>query len=236
MGNEIQKSLAQRTKELLQTDEEHSLFELAELLRQFRNETHPDKFQDQELKTKAEARFKDAQSLLDELEKQLEIDRFNRRPNELAVYKPLYDVAQLQSESDKLKTELSEAKSELAAERDTNATLNKQLAEKNDNSLRAEIQQLKDIYRPSTRKFASIGMAIVLPAVLAVMTQMEHVSDVIQKYSPLPKQYVTTALFVCMLLALVTAVRKVWEQSYIKRRSEEVCSSKSAEEFLRYLK
>ena len=78
MGNGIQKNLAQRAKDLLQTDEEHSLFELAELLRQYRNETHPDKFQGQELKTKAEARFKDAQSLLEELEKQLEIDRFNR--------------------------------------------------------------------------------------------------------------------------------------------------------------
>ena len=236
MGNEIQKSLAQRTKELLQTEEEHSLFELAELLRQYRNETHPDKFQGQELKDKAEARFKDAQALLDELEKQLEIDRFNRKPSELAVYRPLYDVVKIQSEKDKLENELREAKKELESEREENAALNIQVKEKSDSSLKEEIQYLQDFYRPSTRKFASIGMAIVLSGVLAAMSQMERVSTVLQRYSPFSKEYITTALFGCMMLAVITAVRKMWEQSYIKTKSEEICSSKSADEFLQYLK
>src|SRR5947209_20217959 len=106
MGNELQKGLAQRAKEFLHTDEEHSLFELAELLRQFRNETHPDKFQDNELKGKGEVRFKAAQSLLDEIEMQMEADRFNRTPWELAIYKPLYDAAKFQADLDRIKKEL----------------------------------------------------------------------------------------------------------------------------------
>ncbi len=188
MANEIQKNLTQRAKELLQTDEEHSLFELTELLRQFRNETHPDKFQGQELKTKAEARFKDAQSLLDELEKQLEVDRFNRKPSELAVYKPLYDVVQIQSELDKTKKMLEETKKEfedkkdeLKSARENNEDLSKQLQTKQDDSLRAEIQHLQSIYRPSRRKYASVGLAIVLSGAFAVMTQMERGSRAFSK-------------------------------------------------------
>lgn len=236
MGNEIQKNLAQRAKELLQTDEEHSLFELAELLRQYRNETHPDKFQGQELKTKAEARFKDAQSLLDELEKQLEIDRFNRKPSELAVYKPLYDVVQLQSELDKTKKELEAAKYELKNERESNEDLNRQLQAKKDDSLNAEIEHLQSIYRPSTRNYASIGVAILLTGVLGVMSQMEKVSAILEKYAPFEKRYISTGLFICLLLILAAMLRKLWESGYIKRKSEEVCSPKCAHDFMEYLK
>lgn len=235
MGNEIQKSLAQRAKELLQTDEEHSLFELAELLRQYRNETHPDKFQDQELKTAAETRFKDAQSLLEELEKQLELDRFNRKPSELAVYKPLYDVVQLQSELDKTKKDFEDAKYELKNERENSDALSAQLEAKRDDSLSAEIQHLQEIYKPSTRNYASIGLAIILSGALAVMTQMEKVSGILEKHSPFEKQYIGTGLFLCLVLFLAALFRKIWEREYIKRKSEEVCSPKCANDFTDYL-
>ncbi len=235
MSTKIQKSLAQRVKELLQTEEEHSLFELAELLRQYRNETHPDKFQGQELKNKAELRFKDAQSLLDELEKQLEVDRFNRKPSELAVYKPLYDVVQIQSELDKTKKELDDTKYELKSQRESNEDLKKQLQVKNDDSLTNEIEHLQSIYTPSTRKYASMGLAILLSGALGVMSQIEKVSAVLEKYCPFGKQHISTGLFICLVLFLAAMLRNMWEREYMKRKSEEVCSPKCAMEFMRYM-
>jgi len=236
MRNEIQKSLAQRVKELLQTDEEHSLFELVELLRQYRNETHPDKFQGQELRSKAEVRFQDAQSLLDELEKQLETDRFNRKPTELILYKPLYDAANLQIELDKIKKELEVAKYELANEQERNNDLTNELQSKKDDSLNNEIQHIQSLYRPSTRKYASIGLGILLSGALAVMSQMEKVSGVLERYSPFGKQYISTGLFICLILFLTVMLRKIWEREYIKRKSEEICSPKCAGEFMEYLR
>lgn len=236
MRNELQKTLAQRAKEILQTDEEHSLFELAELLRQFRNDTHPDKFQDEVLKAKAEARFKNAQSLLDELEKQMEVNRFNLKPGEMALYRPLYDVVQLKSELDKSKKELQDAKYELNNEREKNDDLSMQLQTKKDDSLYAEIQHLQSIYKPSKRKYASVGLAIILSGALGVMTQMEKVSGILEKYSPFGKQYISTGLFVCLLCFLTTMFRKLWEGEYIKRKSEEFCSPKCANDFMEYLK
>jgi hypothetical protein len=236
MSNELQKSLAERAKEFLQLEGEHSFFELAEFLREARNATHPDKFQSQDLKEKAEARFKSAQALLDEFERQMELDRFNLKPSELAIYKPFYDAVQLQSELDKTKKELEDTKYELKSEREVNSDLNKQLATKQDESLRAEIQHLQSIYKPSTRKYASIGLAIVLSGALAVMTQMEKVSGILEKYSPFGKQYISLGLFVCLVFFLVAMLRKMWEREYIKRKSEEVCSPKYADEFMAYLK
>lgn len=224
MSNELQKSLAERAKEFLQLEGEHSFFELAEFLREARNATHPDKFQSQDLKEKAEARFKSAQALLDEFQRQMELDRFNLKPSELAIYKPFYDAVQLQSELDKTKKELEDTKYELKSEREVNSDLNKQLATKQDESLRAEIQHLQSIYKPSTRKYASIGLAIVLSGALAVMTQMEKVSGILEKYSLFGKQYISLGLFVCLVFFLVAMLRKMWEREYIKRKSEEVCA------------
>ena len=236
MGNEIQKSLTERIKEFLQLDGEHSLFELTGLLREFRNDAHPDRFQDEDLKKKAEERVKEAHALLDAIEKQMEVERFNRKPTELALYKPLYDAVQLQSKLDKSEKELEDAKHELASERERNDELTKELQLKKDDSLNAEIDHLQSIYRPSTRKYASIGLAILLSGALGVMSQMEKVSGILEKYSPFGKQYISTGLFVCLLMFLAAMLRKLWEREYIKRKSEEVCSPKCAGDFMEYLK
>jgi hypothetical protein len=208
---------------------------LAELLRHFRNDTHPDLYQDQELKKQAESRFKDAQALLDEFDKQMEIERFNRKPTELTLYKPLYDAVKLQSELDKTKKELEDAKYELASERERCDELAKELQKKKDDSLNNEIEHLRSIYRPSTRKYASIGLAILLSGALGVMSQMEKVSGVLERYSPFGKQYISTGLFICLVLFLAAMLRKMWEREYIKRKSEEVCSPKCAKDFMGYL-
>lgn len=236
MSKELQRSLQERAKAFLQVEGEHSLFELTELLRQYRNDTHPDRYQDQELKNQAEARFKDAQTLLAESEKQMEVERFNRKPTELTLYRPLYDAVKLQSELDKTKKELEDAKYELASERESCNALTKELQTKQDDSLNNEIQHLQSIYRPSMRKYASIGMAILLSGALSVMSQMEKVSGVLQKYSPFDKQYISTGLFICLILFLAAMLRKMWEREYIKRKSEEVCSPKCAGDFMEYLR
>jgi hypothetical protein len=235
MSNELQKTLPERAKEFLQVDGEHSLFELADLLRQYRTEIHPDRFQDAELKKQADERFKNVQTLLGELERQMEVERINQKPADLAIYKPLYDTAKIQSELDKTKMELEDAKNELASARESRDALSNQLQSKKDDSLNNEIEHLQSLYRPSTRKYASIGLAILLSGALGVMSQMEKVSGVLEKYSPFGKQYISTGLFICLVLFLAAMLQKMWEREYIKRKSEEVCSPKCASEFMEYL-
>jgi hypothetical protein len=235
MSNDLQKSLRERAKAFLQIEGEHGLFELVELLRQFRNNTHPDRVQDQELKVKAESQFKEAQALLDECGKQMEVELYSRKPNELAIYRPFYDAVQMQSELDKAKKELEDVKYELKSERENNDDLRKQLQVKKDESLKAEIEHLQAIYTPSPRNYASIGLAILLSGALGVMSQMERASGILEKYSPSGKEYIGTGLFICLVLLLASMLRKLWEREYIKRRSEEICSPKCAGEFMKCL-
>jgi len=243
MSNELQNNLTERSKKILQIDGDHSLIELNYLLRQYRNNTHPDKYQDHDIKEEAEARFKDAQALLNELEKMIEMEHFNRKPSELILYKPLYDDVKFQIELDKItvelemtKKELEYAKNEIANEREKSEQLNKDLQNKKDDSLNEEIQHIQSLYKPSTRKYASIGLGILLSGAFAVMSQMEKVSGVLERYSPFGKQYISTGLFICLILFLTILLRKMWEREYIKRKSEEVCSPKCAREFMEYLK
>src|SRR5947209_2015213 len=94
-----------------------------------------------------------------------------------------------------LKRELKDTNYELDNERENNDDLRKQLQQKNADSLSTEIQYLQSLYRPTTREFASIGLAIILSGALGVMTQMEKVSVILEKYSPFAKHYISTGLF-----------------------------------------
>ncbi len=236
MSNKPQLSLAERAKDFLQVDGEHSLFELEALLRECRKNTHPDKFQDPDLKKKAETRFKDAQVLLDECSKQMEVQRFNHKPAELTLYKPLYDSIELQRELDEVKKELTEAKIDLKPKIEKIRELTEEVQRKKDDSLSSEIQHLQTLYRPSSRNYASIGLAMVLSGALGVMTQMEKVSGVLEKYSPFEGKYISTILFACMIFFLVAMIRKMWEREYVSRKSEEVCSPRNTDCFIEYLK
>lgn len=236
MNKELEKTLAERVKEYLQLDKEHSLFELAAMLREHRNNMHPDKFQDETLKVQAEARFKDANALLEELDRQLEVERLNAKPAALMLYKPMYEAVELQRKLEKCQGELEETKSELAAALEQNEALSQELHAKRNDALEKEIEHLRATYSPSPQSYASIGLGILMTGTLGILSKMESVSNLLEKYAPFDKQYISKALFFFMLLFLVEMLRKLWERSYIRRKSVEVCSPKSAEEFVEYLR
>jgi hypothetical protein len=232
---EINLAASARAKNLLGLDGEHSIFELTNLLRQFRNESHPDLFQDIELKEKAETRFKEAGSLLSELERLVEQDRLSRNVTELIAYKPLYEVAKLNSERDLLLDELKATKYELAQQSSENERLKSKVDEKNDASLKDEIEYVRSLYRPSSKRFASFGLAILLTGALGTMTQMERVSAMLQKYSPVGTYVISTTLFVFFLLLIAVVLRQLWESEYMRKKSGEVCSPRYAADFEAFL-
>ena len=234
METKIEVTIPFRVKTLLELDGEHGNFELLELLRLFRNASHPDHFQDAEMKAKAESRFKEAGSLLSELERFNEQEMLSRKPAELIAYKPLYEVAKLNSERDALKAELKTTKELVDQQFDSNERLRKSLDEKADNSLKDEIAHVRSLYRPSSRRFASFGLAIILSGALGTMTQMERVSLALHKYSPVEPNIISTALFICFLLLITNALRQLWESEYIRKKSAAVCSPRYALDFYEF--
>lgn len=236
METTINVTASTRAKLLLGLEGEHSIFELTNLVRQFRNESHPDLFQDIELKAKAEARFKEAGSLLTELERLIEQDRLSRNAIELVAYRPLYEVAKLSSERDALLEELKAVKYEMAQQSSENERLKSQIDEKNDTSLKDEIEYVRSLYRPSSKRFASFGLAIILTGVLGTMAQMERVSFALQKHSPVGADVISTMLFVCFILLIAVALRQLWESGYMRKKSGEVCSPQYAADFEEFLR
>jgi hypothetical protein len=236
MPEDEQIKLLQHAKEILCVDGECSIFELHERLRAFRNDTHPDKFQDEQLKKDAEARFKDVQSLLDEFDKLVQLDRFKRKSSELAVYKPLYDTVQLSSDLDKAKTEIEGLKTELKNEKELTDDLKKQLVKKEDESLKNEIEHLKSLYKASPQKYATLGLGVVLTGALLVMSRIEAVWQELTKYSPFSEKNTKLYLFIIFLTFLGVTLRKLWEHGYIKWKSEAICSPRCAATFMDYLK
>ena len=235
MDNELRNDFRSRAKQFLQIDGNPSLIELSKLLRQYRNATHPDRFQDVELKQKADARFKDAQTLLDETEKEIESEFFDRKPSELAVYKPVYDDFQIESRLDRTKKELESVRLELRNERESKHRLIKKVQQRKDESLDEEIYRFHADFRLSNRRYASMGMALALTGLLTAMTQMDQASGILEGFSPVMQGAIITFLVACLVLIFTTIVRQIWETDYIKQKSDEVLSPKCADEFMDYL-
>lgn len=239
MATDLQRSPLDRARELLGCDEEVPLFALLDQLRAARNESHPDKFLDESVKEEAEEKFKELQLLLQEIERLADLDRLNRKPSELTLYRPLYDALTLHRELDAAKLEARSLRAELQKEREDRAVDQEQLrnleallSKKDDEQLASEIKHLQKIYRPSARGFASVGLAVLFAGIVGTATQVERVSSILEKYSPFDGVYIRTGVFILLLVLLLGVGRKLLESGYIERRSEEICSPRLAEDFL----
>lgn len=176
---------------------------------------------------------------MQEVERLVDLDRLNRKPSELVLYRQFYDSMTLHRELDAAKSEAESLRAELQTERDQRAdheeqirTLEALLNKKDEERLAEEIRHLQNIYKPTARGFASLGLAVVLAGIIGAATQVERVSGILEKYSPFDGVYIRTGVFIFLVFLLLGVGRKFLESGYIERRSEEICSPRLAEEFL----
>ena len=235
MNNQVQLSILQRVKGLLGVQDECSATELYSRLREYRKQTHPDRFTDDKSKDYAEAKFKEAQELLPELFRYIQDEALHKTPAELALYKPIYDHVFTQAALDNARNEIDGLKQKLQLSDQNVAELNKKLADRKNQEFESERKRLEGLYKPGGRTWASLGITLLLSGTLTVMTKMEEVSAKLKRYSPVNDDLLNKYLFCLFLLILILVAKRLAESAVMKRRVREVCSAKAPIEFLKYL-
>jgi hypothetical protein len=91
MSQDLQKNPIERAKDLLGIRDEIKSPELYKKLREYRNNIHPDRFQEDEQKKQAEEKFNEIQTLLAEVFAYIQREELGATPSDLIHYKPLYD-------------------------------------------------------------------------------------------------------------------------------------------------
>ena len=113
--------------------------------------------------------------------------------------------------------------------------LNKALTKKQNLELENENFELKQLYKPSKQKLASLGILFLLSSSFAVMTKIEEVSLVIKKFSPLPESILNKVIFYLFIFMLIIVVKQYIENKIISQKVSEVCSPKYSKRFWNYL-
>ena len=232
---DVELSILQRVRNFLQIEGDASGIELFQLLKQYRNDIHPDKVKGEEAKKAAEEQFKQAQDLLRNLTNFLEQERLARKPTELAFYSQAYDAVNLQSELDEISAERTRLQQENDSLRDELKALTEVVSESQNKALRKETDEIKEIYKPSKANLASLGIVVLLTSASAVMVKMEEVSNFLKKYSPIDERTLNKSLFFLCLIVITLTVKRFIEYHWIKHKIHEASSAAFSMKFMELL-
>ena len=235
MTTEIDKSIIQKVKEVLQIEDELSSIQLLKLLKDYRKRIHPDKFIEDEAKKAATEKFKNLGNTIEELNRYIENEKLHRGAKDLALYEPLYDNVTLQSQLDEALEKNGDLEAQVISLKEKNANLVMNLTKKENDALQKENQELKQLYKPSTQKLASLGILFLLSSLFTIMTKIEDVSFVIKKYSPFSETLLNNIIFSVFIFMLLLVVKQFIENKVISLKVSEVCSPKFSKEFWLYL-
>ena len=249
MGQDLEISILAKVRGFLGVDDSVLPGQLYSLLRDYRIQVHPDKFQDEEQKKTAGRKFQEVQGLLVELMQFVQNHELTKTPSEIALFEPQIDRIYLMREVDCLKDEIESLrdkskalvdeveslKSDLDRERRQSSDLEAQLNDRAKESLKAEALDIENLYKPTLQTFAPAGVAVLVVTALSVMTKIEDVATLVRKYSPMDEMYLNASLFLVFLISLGLTVKNILESAILRRRAREIASPDFCEQFVAHL-
>ena len=235
MSTTIDKSIIQKVKEILQIEEELSSIQLLKLLKDYRKKMHPDKFLEDDARKEATEKFKALGNTIDELNRFIENEKLHRSAKDLALFEPLYDNVSLQSQLEEALEKIENLENQIGDLTDQNEELNAALSKKQNDELENKNLELKQLYKPSKQRLASLGILFLLSSTFTVMTKFDEVSSVLKKYSPLPESLLNKMIFGLFIFMLLLVVKQHIENKLFSQKVSKVCSPKFSKEFWSYL-
>ncbi len=234
--NSLQVTILERAKQFLGMQGQSSnATDLYTLLVHYRNQMHPDRYADSELKKSAEERFKQTEQLIQELRMYIETEIITMPPALLECNSASYDYFHSLSSLDVAMQQIDELKRNLETKDWHIEQLEKKLADKSDKKFEDERKRLESLYKISGKGWTSLGITLALTASITIMTKIEDVSTKIKRYFPVDEKYFNYLILFFLIIVIALAIKRIIENSVMKRRVREVCSTKTPVDFVRKL-
>ena len=232
---QLDRSPLQKAREYVEADDSVGAVELLDILRETRKAKHPDRFLDAAAKAVAEEEFKKIGILITALDTFVQAEEAQRKPRELAIFKPMYAVAEAQRNIDALGEENSRLKDESKHLEERIADLEEQLGAKAKAEFDAEHEELRSLYRPKGKDLVPVGILLALSAIVPLFAKIEEVSSWLSRYAPFSKSYISLSVFFAFVAVLLLALKKLVESQFIAYRATTVLSPAFAVSFLKSL-
>lgn len=233
---DLDKNPIEKSKALLGIEKEISTNELYDKLYDYRNSQHPDKFQDDEIKKKAEENFKEAGILLESLKRDIELQLVNKNPSEIIPYQDIYESIQLKQSIVSYQNEISELKQRLSLKDYENSDLKKELKALRLDKLNEKKDELKQQYAPSRKSIFSNGIVFILALIASIFTKIEEIASFISKYSPIPESVFNYILFGILVFIPVRYFYRYLKQTVINHIAQLIITPPMIQLFLAKLK
>jgi len=233
---ELAKNSIEKSKELLGITEDIEINELYDKLYDYRNSQHPDKYQDEETKKKAESNFKETGNLLESLKRELELQLVNKSPSEIVPYQDIYDEIQLKQKTVDFQDEIRDLKQKLSSKVDQITDLKKELKSLRLEKLDEKKDELRQQYTPTKKSIFSNGIIFILTLITSIFTKVEEIADFISKYSPIPENIFNYILFGILLFIPVRYFYTYLKQQLINQIAQLIVAPPMIQLFLEKLK
>ncbi len=231
MTTELQLSVIEKVKKALGITDELETFELYDLLYNTRNNCHPDKYIDEEIKKKAEEQFKEFSSLLKELEFHISQEKLSKRPSDIVLYQEKYEVINLRIQLRHLENEIKELKNESKSLKDQKESLEKSLETRENNDLTESQNELANLYKPKKISLIAASITTFLLFTINIVSNLNSLKDKIITISPIDTKYINIALFGALVIMVLNMIFQRRKLLRVKNIADEIISSNVIKDF-----
>ena len=192
-------SIIQKVRDELNVSSDLESTELYDLLHKYRNSQHPDKFTNEERKKEAEEKFKYLNTLLLELSNLIEQEKQQRKPSEIIPFQKDYEIVKTKQQNIIHEEEIEELKQTIRVNEFTIRELKKELLKLLSDKVDEKTSELIKLYKPSRRNLFSLGIIFFLTFTISILTKVEDIAKILNKYSPLDQQTFNYIIFVIFI-------------------------------------
>lgn len=163
-------------------------------------------------------------------------------PKDLTIYDKEFEMLQSRQEIIKNEKDLERYKNEIQYLQSSSSNLsNKVISLENEiktlrtTKISEKSDKLVSTYKPTTKNYKTLGITIVLSMLIAVLTQIEQITGVIFKYSPVDKSVLNSIIFTVLVFVIALYLKRFIEHKKVEEFIRIVQSQKSINMFYEYL-
>lgn len=232
---EISLSIIQKVKDELNVNDDLTSTELYDLLHKHRSSQHPDKYFDDETKKDAEERFKNLNLLLLELSKLIEKEKQQKKPSEIVLFEKDYEIIKTKQIIINYEEEILILKRENSMHKRNIKSLNSQLLKLQGDKAEEKAKDLIQNYIPSKKSLISQGILFILTLIIAIISKIEDIADIMKKYFPFDQLYFNLLIFAILTIIPIRFILLSYEEKKIENMAKRIRTPLLINRFVQYL-
>lgn len=231
----ITTSILQKVKNELQLNEDLPSTDLYDLLHKHRSNNHPDKFTNDDTKKEAEEKFKEVNVLLKELQIFIEKEKLEKKPSELIIYQKDFELIKLKQEIISLENKNETLTYSNESKQREIERLIKAINKVRNEDLAEKTSDLIKLYKPNNKNLFSLGLSIVLTLIVGVLSKIEDVANIINKYSPFEPKTFKYIVFGILIFFILRYCKMIYEGGRIENSAKKIKTPFLINKFVNFL-